>query len=143
MDLTGKWYNELGSTMEIKAAKDGMLTGWYNTKVGNAKRDYILTGRYDHLEGRKSLGWTVTYTNEYCSKAKSTCSWSGQYQLDRASQPQILTTWLLTTETEPKDDWNSTRLGQNVFTRECPSEELILKTKQEGPLSHPREVEES
>lgn len=82
MKLEGLWHNELGSCMMIESAKDGMLTGWYNTKVGEAKRKYVLTGRYDHLKCRRTLGWTVTWVNEYYSKSESTTSWSGQYQVD-------------------------------------------------------------
>ena len=140
MDLTGTWYNELGSRMVIESAKDGMLKGVYNTRVGDAKCYYVLTGRYDHLEDRRSLGWTVTWVNKHYSKSKSTTSWSGQYQLDSFNQPQIITTWLLTTQTEPENDWNSTHVGQDVFTRECPDEEAILKTKHHVRCSHPREA---
>ncbi len=143
MDLTGTWYNELGSQMVIESACDGMLTGYYNTSVGDAKCNYVLTGRYDHLKDRRSLGWTVTWVNKDYSNSKSTTSWSGQYQLDHANQPQILTTWLLTVQTKPEDDWNSTNIGQDVFTRACPINEVILKTKHQGRCSHPQEAEAS
>lgn len=142
MKLEGLWHNELGSCMMIESAKDGMLTGWYNTKVGEAKRRYVLTGRYDHLKCRRTLGWTVTWVNEYYSKSESTTSWSGQYQVDPLDdEPHILTNWLLTDQTKPEDDWNSTHIGHDVFTRLCPEEAAILKRKLQVKSSHPPEAE--
>ena len=140
--LIGMWYNELGSRMNITSVHSGMLTGVYNTKVGNAKYDYVMTGRYDFLEDRRSLGWTVTWVNGIYDKSKSTTCWCGQYQCNPdTKEPQILTTWLLTTQTNPVDDWNSTNVGQDVFTRSCPSQEIIQKTKLKGLCSHPREAQ--
>ena len=140
--LIGKWYNELGSCMNITYAKEGMLKGLYNTKVGNAENDYPLTSRYDYLEDRRSLGWTVTWVNGIHDTSKSTTCWCGQYQCNPdTKEPQILTTWLLTTQTTPVDDWNSTNVGQDVFTRSRPLQEIIQKTKLQGLCSHPRQVE--
>ncbi|KAJ7224590.1 chaperoned ruthenium Metallodrugs that recognize Telomeric Dna [Mycena pura] len=93
--LSGTWYNELGSVMEIKADGHGGITGTYNSKVGDATNFYDLTGRFDsappHGEGT-SVGWA-----------------------------RILTHWLLTSSTKPPDVWSSTNIGNDTFTRKKPS----------------------
>ncbi len=134
--LLGKWHNELGSCMNIIEARDGMLSGKYETAVGNAENEYVLTGRYD-TKG-DSLGWIVTYNN-YTGSSYSTAGWSGQYQLDPCTnKPRILTTWLLTRQTNPDNDWNSTNIGADVFQREPPSDEVCLRAKHSGQQSHPK-----
>ncbi len=134
--LVGKWFNELGSCMNIIAATDGMLFGKYETAVGNAEKTYVLTGRYD-TEG-DSLGWIVTWNN-YTGSSYSTTGWSGQYQQDPCTkEPRILTTWLLTVQTNPEDDWNSTNIGTDVFQRAAPLPEVCLQAKHSCQRSHPK-----
>lgn len=136
--MLGRWHNELGSCMDITAASEGQLTGMYETAVGDAKYFYQLTGRYDCSSDGRSLGWIVTWNNSYGS-SQSTTGWSGQYQIDPVtSAPQILTTWLLTAQTKPGDDWNSTHVGFDTFTRELPRAEVIEKAKRCGQVSHPK-----
>ena len=61
---------------------------------------------------------TVTYKNDY-GNAMSTCTWSGQRQLSSNDMPApvILTTWLLTSQTDAKDNWKSTLTNQDTFWR--------------------------
>ena len=131
-NIVGAWYNELGSMMVIDQASEGQFSGYYYTAVGHAQYTYTLTGRYDTVPDGKTLGWTVTYTNSTGSSG-STCCWSGQYQ-----EPTILTTWLLTDQTKPSDDWNSTHVGFDTFTKEMPSPEVIKRAKSSGRMSHPK-----
>ena len=139
--LDGKWYNELGSCMNLITTLDGTLTGTYESAVGNAEYSYVLAGRYDTLTDRRSLGWTVTWVNERHFSSKSTTCWSGQYQIQPQTQePQILTTWLLTVQTTPEEDWNSTNVGFDVFTRISPTSEQSTKAKQKARISHPKEA---
>jgi len=43
--LSGTWYNELGSIMEIYDIVDeGVLEGRYNSNVGDAESWYVLQG---------------------------------------------------------------------------------------------------
>ena len=134
--LVGKWFNELGSCMNITAARDGMLHGKYETAVGIADKTYDLTGRYD-TDGN-SLGWTVTWNN--CTGSSySTTGWSGQYQLDPCTkEPRILTTWLLTAQTNPSNDWNSTNIGADVFQPVAPPPDTCLRAKHSCQQSHPK-----
>ena len=127
--------------MNITCTKDGTLAGKYETSVGDADKTYELVGRYDSLPHRRSLGWTVTWTNKSNSTSKSTTCWCGQFQLDpHTDMPQILTMWLLTTQTKPDDDWNSTHVGHDIFTRCLPAPEQITKAIHQGRISHPKEA---
>ena len=137
--LCNKWYNELGSCMEITNCCDGSLTGWYHTSVGEAAEKYVLAGRYDKLPGRRSLGWTVTWTNDTLSDSESTTSWCGQYQSDENGE-KIITMWLLTEQTKPSDDWKSTLVGSNVFTKNRPTPEECKKIGCYSHASHPKKA---
>ena len=139
--LDGDWYSELGSSMNLKTKSDGTLTGTYDSTVGDAKSRYPLAGRYDTLTDRRSLGWTVTWVNEIHHTSMSTTCWSAQYQIKPENQqPQILATWILTVQTTPGEDWNSTNLGFDVFTKNPPTLVQSTKAKQQGRISHPKEA---
>ena len=110
-----KWYNELGSEMvrhHVDKEK-GNFVGTYYSAVGVATKTYELRGRFN-IDGW-SLGWVVSFKNEY-RNANTTTAWSGQLQLESGPQtPVIFTTWVLTTETDPKNNWNSTHVGFDTF----------------------------
>jgi len=116
--LSGTWFNELGSVMNLTATTDGSISGLYCSAVGNATNFYTLTGRFDPSttiptgEG-VSLGWVVNYANAD-ENADSTAAWSGQFF---AANATILTQWLLTSSTTPADEWESTNVGHDQFTR--------------------------
>ena len=114
----------------------GNFSGTYCSAVGNAEKEYGLLGRFDNAGF--TLGWTVTYNNKYIN-AHSTASWSGQFQQDpKTKEPTILTTWILTTQTDPEDDWQSTNVGFDTFTQNPPCDEVIQRTKQRCLQSHPK-----
>ena len=117
---------------------NGNFSGTYCSAVGDAEKEYGLQGRFDN-EGY-TIGWTVAYKNQY-RNAHSTAAWSGQFQLDpQTKQPHILTTWVLTTQTDPEDDWQSTNVGFDTFTPVQPSEAAILRAKQRCQQSHPKKA---
>ena len=133
MKLTGTWYNELGSKMVLRG-RDSNITGTYQTKVGDAKGIYRLVGRTDtDHDQSQAVGWIVAWQNEYGS-SDSVTAWSGQLQ-EIDGLETIVTTWLLTGETDPNNDWRSTLVGKDVFTRAQPTQEEIEKTLQRA--SHP------
>ena len=143
-DLEGTWYNELNSCLTILSALDGQLTGTYESEVGNADATYVMSGRYDSSANGRTLGWTVSWYNSTNGSSESTTTWSGQYQVDTETLvPQILTSWLLTVQTTQNDNWNSTNLGFDTFTKTQPSPQVILKAKQCGRCSHPKSASSS
>lgn len=58
----------------------------------------------------------VQYQNTIID-SKSVCTWSGQYQ-EIDGEPKIITTWLLTSQTEPKDNWSSVQVNKDIFSRD-------------------------
>ncbi|KAK6978197.1 Avidin/streptavidin [Favolaschia claudopus] len=134
--LCGKWVNQLGSHMILTADKCGNISGRYNSAVGKAEDFYVLTGRFDTTPPDNkgvSLGWVVTYKNTKL-EAHSTGTWSGLYfdQTRGASREMILTHWLLTRSTEGKDVWESTRAGNDVFTRDEPGDDGVDSNAKPG-----------
>ncbi|CAA7262589.1 unnamed protein product [Cyclocybe aegerita] len=115
--LSGDWYNQLGSKFTLIADENGGLSGEYNSAVGTAEDSYILTGRFDAdpQPGRGiSVGWVVTFRNSRLN-ANSTTTWSGQY-FDGDNE-RILVHWLLSSSTTPSSVWRSINTGHSTFTR--------------------------
>jgi hypothetical protein len=139
MSLNGKWYNELGSEMDL-TVEQGLVTGTYHTAVGDAKGEYPLAGRADITnDTTPNIGFVVSWENQYAN-AESVTAWSGQYQIvnkDDDEEEVITTFWLLTMETNPKLNWRSTLVGQDTFKRTRPTDEQINAKLGIGPASHP------
>ena len=135
MSLSGTWYNELGSEMNL-TIKEGLVTGTYHTAVGDAKGIYFLAGRADATSDKTpNIGFVVSWQNQYAN-AESVTSWSGQYQINNEEEV-INTFWLLTMETDPKLNWRSTLVGNDIFKRTKPSPAEIEAKLGIGPASHP------
>lgn len=132
------WYNELGSQMTLNSDSSGGLTGTYTSAVGQAQSQYPLVGRFNPSASLPALGWVVQWVNQY-KQVNSVTSWSGQFQMLN-NVPTILTTWLLTEQTDPKDDWQSTLVGQDVFTPNPPSAEDIKKKLKQKRHSFPTKL---
>ncbi|MCL1466593.1 avidin/streptavidin family protein [Argonema galeatum] len=109
--LLGTWLNELGSKLSIESvSEDGNVKGFYETAVssaGCAKGKFPLVGRTN----LPSIGFVVSWTNSE-SRCSSVTAWSGQLQGD-----QLVTTWLLTSQTVPSNNWRSTYVNKDTFTR--------------------------
>ncbi|WP_435157406.1 avidin/streptavidin family protein [Amycolatopsis sacchari] len=130
--LAGTWYNELGSVMNLTVSADGELSGTYESAVGDAESTYPLRGGYDiaPVSGTgTALGWTVAWHNSF-RNAHSTTSWSGQYY--GGTGERIVTQWLLTSGTTPADQWQSTLVGHDEFTRTAPTAAQVEQAKQRG-----------
>jgi len=135
MDINGDWYNELGSKMAIRV-HGTTLMGKYQTAVGDADGVYELVGRVSVPDdNNRTLAFVVTWQNEK-RKTDSVTAWSGEVREFSGTQ-LITTTWLLTVETVPSDDWKSTLVGKDLFTRTAPTAESVAKLKAlRGPSHH-------
>jgi hypothetical protein len=145
MVASGLWWNELGSEMELYIS-GASVSGWYNTAVGQASGQYPLVGLintdpfYYSTSGgisgmSQALGWVVVWQNAY-GNSNSVTTWSAQYQtLD--GDEEIVSLWLLTTETEESGDWGATQVGQNIFKRTQPTQEEIEKNRKRNTKPHP------
>lgn len=132
-DLNGTWYNELGSVMKLQT-NGNLISGTYQTAVGDARGIYRLTGLTDSDDSaNQAVGFVVVWQNEY-NNSHSVTSWSGQFLVIN-NTPTILTTWLLTKETNPGDTWRSTLVGQDTFTPVQKSEEEIIENIKKGVKS--------
>ena len=139
MSVSGIWYNELGSMMELFV--DGAsITGIYQTKVGDASGSYQLVGSIDiggDPNGNgQAIAWVVVWTNQLAGSSHSITAWSGQYQIFDG-QEEIETLWLLTSESPTNSDWASTQINKDVFTRSEPSQEAIIKAQKKRIPAHP------
>lgn len=119
MNIEGVWFNELNSVVEFIV--DGItLSGTYQSKVGDVSGIYNLTGQLNlSTETGQALGFVVLWQNEHMD-SNAVTSWSGQAQIVDGEE-KIVTTWLLTAEQKNSDnDWKSTLIGQDIFTRNPP-----------------------
>jgi hypothetical protein len=137
MGLEGKWHNELGSTLIIKEVTDGTLFGTYETAVseGCATGQFAVVGRTDVESGGDTVGFAVTWLNDQ-SKCNSTTTWAGQY-LTVNGQESLTALWLLVTKTEPDEQWASTLVGEDVFTRETATPEQQKEAAARKRHPHP------
>ncbi|KAF7303993.1 Structural origins of high-affinity biotin binding To Streptavidin [Mycena indigotica] len=143
--LTGKWYNELGSCVELSADRLFGLSGKYNSSVGEAASEYFLSGTFDRVppaaDGGKgvTLGWTVGWNNTAYGDSHSASTWAGQVFLGQDPAWDIITTqWLLTVSTAATRVWASTNLGSDVFRRTQPDGATVARVKAAGfGAAHP------
>ncbi|MFY9622691.1 MAG: avidin/streptavidin family protein [Pyrinomonadaceae bacterium] len=138
MDLTGTWFNELGSTMVIDQVANGVISGSYTTAVsstGCAQGSFTLVGSTDTDSGGEGVAFSVCWVNS-ASQCASVTAWSGQAQTTNG-EDQILAFWLLTVESPAAQDWYATHVGQDVFTRAQPNDEQIASKSRMLRRSHP------
>ena len=143
MSFAGAWYNELGSRMDLRAS-GGNLFGTYESAVGYAARQYELRGRYDTLPpsgGALTMAWAVAWQNPYLNSHSAT-GWSGRYHSRNPAtgQEEIYTVWLLASQGTPAEEWASTRIWHDTFTRQPPSEDDAAARRLSRPVPHPPEL---
>jgi Avidin family len=138
MNITGIWYNELGSQMDLNVADDGSVTGQYWTAVGDAAGRYPLVGWAEPaagVSGSVAIGWAVLWRNAD-RNSHSVTTWSGQYQVINGEE-HILALWLMATETIVGEDWKSMLVGADTFQRTQPGAAQTAVRQARGPASHP------
>jgi Avidin family len=138
MSIAGIWYNELGSMVEF-FVNGSAVSGSYWTAVGQATGEYVLSGQINTQPsgGGQAVGWSVAWTNSSGS-AHSVTSWSGQLQVGQMGQSEIVTFWLLSSEEASQNDWAATNVGQDIFTREQPTQEQIAVAQKRRRSPHPQ-----
>ena len=138
MGLEGTWRNERGSVLVIKEVTNGTLVGSYKTAVGKAgcaKGEFPVTGRTDVGSGGNTVGFAVTWKNDQSDCDSSTTVWAAQY-LDNDGHESLTSVWLLVSKTEPKEQWASTLVGDDIFTRTANPEQL-KEAAARKPQPHP------
>lgn len=109
--ISGVWYNQLGSRLELEADGDGTLAGTLSSGVGGATGSHTVTGRYDPVpeDDGSALGFVVSWP-----EAHSVTVWSGHYHV---ADDAIDATWLLAGEAPTEGEWHTTHIGHDIFSR--------------------------
>ena len=148
MGIEGVWWNELNSKMTIRKdpSDSRAISGDYQTAVGDAtSRTYPLAGRCDDTGGgakNQTIGWVVAFDPPDPPPAgeppypPSLTAWSGQWHevtdKDGNVVEFITTTWILTEQTDPPDEWDSTMVNKDYFFRKRPTPDELAKAKLYG-----------
>ncbi len=118
-DLSGIWYNDLGSEMILKQDSRGIIVGDYRTGVerkrGSAGTSYSLVYGMGSRSNKKStFAFFVIW-----SKGASVAGFVGQCNICGVDKrEQIESAWVLRKRVSKcGDDWKSTMSGENTFTR--------------------------
>ena len=142
--ISGKWYNELNSWMEIQV-QGNILTGKYHGSAGPAGGDFKLSGVIDGspMDSSQALAWVVTWIRSTDGQNfHAVTAWSGFYQRitnpkTRATADSLAAQWFLTSKSDPGDPWPSTKVGHDVFFRAPTSEPMVQRRMKWSARSHP------
>ena len=108
--LSGWWYNQLGTRLELIASEDGSMRGSIHSEVGGVAGVRPAVGYVCPVSGRRgAIGWVVSWDGTH-----SIATWCGHYDLD---EDVIAANWLLTAADFDENEWQSTRVGRDVFRR--------------------------
>jgi hypothetical protein len=113
--LTGKWVNELQSVVTLKVFENEIISGSYNTSVGDASYSDCLIGFVNEGKYGCVVTFSVAWNMNDPSTPTSSTVWSGEVFF---SNPKLLpTTWMLVSDGEDDDYWASTIVNSNYFIK--------------------------
>ncbi|XP_077202770.1 avidin-like [Paroedura picta] len=117
--LAGMWVNDLGSRMVISPANEaGAFSGSYLTAVTASNEAIVespLLGAQHHPDQRAQPTFSFLVLWKFTA---TTTAFVGQCFVDEAGDETLETLWLLRKEAPTRgQDWQSTLVGKNVFTR--------------------------
>ncbi|XP_069809336.1 avidin-like isoform X2 [Dendropsophus ebraccatus] len=110
--MTGAWVNTLGSVLKL-SAEGSQLKGSLHSSVAlypgaaGEKR----TGKLIGLVGQ---GDQPTFTMSISWKGGAVTAWVGQC-FQTSDCPVLKTVWLVRSKTTVEDNWQATRVGEDVF----------------------------
>jgi Avidin family len=109
--LSGPWFNQLGSRLDLQADVEGHLGGTIQSPVGGVRGSHPVTGYFDVGSGARdrAVGFAASW-----GSANSVTVWSGHY---RGDEGVIVANWLLTTSEPGAGEWRSTLIGHDQFRR--------------------------
>jgi len=135
-NLNGHWYNQHGSELYINHTDENRFCGEYRTavEVEQSSQNVELMG---YVTGTV-IGRLFTF-NVFWRNGESVTSWSGQCHKPcdmgyfSSDHTTLHATWLLTSRQESCDrHWMSTRIGQDMFTKDS--------TIKDGPRRDPNQL---
>jgi hypothetical protein len=111
-DPSGKWINELDSTMNVTRFKNGLFSGTYSSSVSSSESP--VEGSLTGMVAGDTIGFVVSWSPTF----ESTTSWSGKILSTPQGEQYIYTLWHLSRGVaEPKDWWESFLSGSDTFWR--------------------------
>lgn len=131
--LNGLWYNQHGSELYINHTDQNRFCGEYRTavEIEQSSQNVELMG---HVTG--SVVERLFTFNVFWRNGESVTTWSGQCHKPcdmgyfSSDHTTLHATWLITSRQDSCDrHWMSTRVGQDVFTRDS--------TIKDGPRRDP------
>ena len=143
MSIDGVWWNRTGLENDDpkRPGRQPRHQRTYETAVGDAKiQPYKLTGRSMRpvparkirpLAGLSLLIRLIPAPAGKPPNLPSLTAWSGQWHevTDDAGQVVefITTTWILTRQSDPADEWDSTMVNKDFFFRTKPTADELAK----------------
>ncbi|XP_051889253.1 avidin-like [Pristis pectinata] len=114
-NMTGIWWNDLGSSFYLSEAENLTLSGRYRTAVEAAAGE-AGADRQAPVVGIRHGGREPTFTMSTAWAGGSITSWVGQCLILEDGHQILKTMWLLRSPVASlQDDWKSTRIGQDTF----------------------------
>ncbi|XP_067831661.1 transmembrane protein 223 [Heptranchias perlo] len=124
--ITGCWRNDVNSFMNILVERPGQISGRFRSLLsdGSASAEGTITGFYQESEW-PTFGIVVKWAIP--ENIGSITVWTGQYfNFDHSETLQTM--WLLRSSAigTVYNNWNTTRVGTNVFVRHVGDCEIVL-----------------
>ena len=116
-DLSGTWYNDVGSEVILNQAKSGVITGEYRTAVEQEKGSAGTT--HSLVYGSSAFGnLNTTFSLIVVWRGgASVTGWVGQCHICENNTAVLEMSWLLRSKVDSCNDvWKSTMHGVNSFT---------------------------
>ena len=117
--LSGEWYSGVGSRL-VLAVNGSTLTGHFQStdNPGAPAQPVYGSVNPDTSLPNRALSFSV-YWPKSSNFAAAVTSYTGQYQAKGgpSDTPQITSIFLLSTETEPKDNYKAVNVGFDIFER--------------------------
>nr|XP_058969905.1 fibropellin-1-like isoform X1 [Pocillopora verrucosa]XP_058969912.1 fibropellin-1-like isoform X1 [Pocillopora verrucosa]XP_058969918.1 fibropellin-1-like isoform X1 [Pocillopora verrucosa]XP_058969923.1 fibropellin-1-like isoform X1 [Pocillopora verrucosa] len=133
-DLSGIWYNQFGSKMQIILLENGELIGFYvNCTPGSKAAREKLTGFVGKDEHASRFGFTVDFQN-----GRYTATWTGRCIKEGGADGEqvLLTNWIMTPNPEDgAQHLESIHIGQDRFTRKPQTPEKLPSFDDSQPES--------
>lgn len=116
--LSGIWFNQHGSRLQLDVHPDGRVSGGFHTRADGApvSRDFSLVG----FASGDLLSFTVNF-----GEIGSLTAWVGHHGVDELGDT-LHTMWQMSVRVphpdRPEDTWKSTWTGADEFRRHPPAE---------------------
>ena len=117
-NVSGIWYNDLGSEIILNQTENGIITGEFRTAVERKKG--AAGGSHSLVYGSGMYGKPNTTFSLIIvwRGGASVTGWVGECHFCTNNTAVLQTNWLLRSKIDKCDDaWKSTLYGENIFTR--------------------------